>query len=110
MRALIATAMAAAVLIGGAGSTVAQPQPDGAGVNARTAPGTRFRDCADCPEMIVVPTGNFLMGTPASEQERFPEEGPQHAVTIPAFALGVAPVTFAEWDACVAAGGCGLRM
>ena len=29
-----------------------------------------FRDCADCPEMIVVPAGEFMMGSPPSEKGR----------------------------------------
>ena len=70
--------------------------------------GEVFRDCAGCPEMVVVPAGSFMMGSPASEQRRSVDEGPQHRVTIPSpFAVGVYEVTFAEWDACVADGGCG---
>ena len=73
-----------------------------------TAPGTTFRDCEACPEMVVVPAGSFMMGSPASEKGRSDYEGPLHRVTIPApFAVGKYEVTFAEWDACGAAGGCG---
>ena len=72
-----------------------------------TAPGTTFRDCEACPEMVVVPAGSFMMGSPASEKGRSDFEGPLHRVTIPApFAVGKYEVTFAEWDACEAAGGC----
>ena len=74
----------------------------------RKRPGRRFRDCDACPEMVVVPAGSFLMGSPQSEEGRGSDEGPQHRVTIPApFAAGVYEVTFEEWDACVADGGCG---
>ena len=45
-------------------------------------PGTSFRDCADCPEMIVVPTGSFTMGSPANEAGRGTDEGPQRRVDI----------------------------
>jgi formylglycine-generating enzyme required for sulfatase activity len=70
-------------------------------------PGTEFRDCPDCPLMVVVPKGRFLMGAPASEEGASEDERPQHEVTIPAdFAVGKFEVTFAEYDACVAAGGC----
>ena len=75
-----------------------------------TAPaaGTEFSDCDVCPRMVVVPAGTFTMGSPASEVGRDDGEGPQHSVTISApFAVGVYEVTFAEWDACVRAGGCG---
>ena len=61
-----------------------------------------FKECANCPEMVVVPAGSFTMGSPTSEPERSPEEGPQHMVTIARpFAVGRFGVTFDEWDACV---------
>src|SRR5262249_46402117 len=45
--------------------------------------GQAFRECAkDCPEMVVVPAGEFIMGSPATEKDRLPDEGPQHRVTI----------------------------
>jgi formylglycine-generating enzyme required for sulfatase activity len=64
-----------------------------------------FKDCADCPEMVVIPAGEFMMGSPASEMYRGAET--LHRVAIPSFALGKYEVTFAQWDACVADGGCG---
>jgi hypothetical protein len=58
--------------------------------------------------MVVVPAGEFMMGSPASEAGRDSDESPQHRVRIARpFALGRFEVTFAEWDACAAAGGCG---
>ena len=70
-------------------------------------PGTRFRDCPACPEMVVLPPGTFLMGAPESEEGRRSNEGPVHRVMIgQAFALGVYEVSFAEWEACVEDGGC----
>jgi formylglycine-generating enzyme required for sulfatase activity len=66
-----------------------------------------FKECQDCPEMVVVPAGEFLMGAPASEQSSDDDERPRHAVTFARpFAVGRFAVTFAEWDACVADGGC----
>ena len=65
------------------------------------------KDCAECPEMVTVPAGSFVMGSPAGEEGRDDDEGPQRTVTIGrAFAVGKFEVTFAEWDACVAGGGC----
>ncbi len=56
-------------------------------------------------EMVTVPPGRFLMGAPEGEQGASSDEFPQHEVTIGyAFALGKNPVTFAEWDAAIAAG------
>src|SRR5262249_23239796 len=66
-----------------------------------------FKECDTCPEMIVVPAGSFMMGSPESEEKRSSDEGPQHRVTFSRqFAVGKFAVTFAEWDACVADGGC----
>ena len=64
------------------------------------------RDCPVCPEMVVVPAGEFMMGSAQSERGRFSNEGPQRKVTIKAFAMGKFEVTFAQWDACVAEGAC----
>jgi formylglycine-generating enzyme required for sulfatase activity len=74
-------------------------------------PGRMFRDCPDvCPEMVVVSAGSFLMGSPKGEEGRSANEGPQRKVTIGrSFAVGKFEVTFAEWDACVAASGCKLK-
>lgn len=69
--------------------------------------GSAFRDCADCPQMVIIPAGDFLMGSPPDEAMREKDEGPQHRVTIArSFAVGVYEITFAEWDACTADGGC----
>jgi len=58
------------------------------------------------PEMVLIPAGSFLMGSPAGEADRDADEGPQHQVQVPAFALGKYEVSFDQWDACVSAGGC----
>ena len=69
-----------------------------------------FRDCDQCPEVVVVPPGKFIMGSPAAEKGHAEDEGPQHAVTIAQpFAVSKYEVTFDEWDACVAAGGCSRK-
>lgn len=71
------------------------------------SPGRRFQDCAVCPQMVVLPAGDFIMGSPRSEKGRDGDEGPQHRVMIPApFAVGVYEVTFEEWEACILGGGC----
>jgi formylglycine-generating enzyme required for sulfatase activity len=71
-------------------------------------PGDAFKECAqDCPEMVVVPAGAFIMGSPASEPGRDDSEQPQHRVAFAApFAVARFDVTFADWDACVAYGDC----
>ena len=59
--------------------------------------GETFRDCPDCPEMVVIPAGRFTMGSPESEGGRFDAEGPQHAVSVRSFALGKYDVTEEEF-------------
>ncbi len=69
------------------------------------------RDCGSeaCPEMVVVPPGEFMMGSPAAEEGR-DDEGPQRKVTIASpFLVSKFEVTFAEWDACYDAGGCSFQ-
>jgi formylglycine-generating enzyme required for sulfatase activity len=69
-------------------------------------PSDSFKECDKCPEMMVVPVGSFTMGSPDREQGRSLDES-QHRVTIAKpFAVGRFAVTFSEWDACVADGGC----
>jgi formylglycine-generating enzyme required for sulfatase activity len=66
-------------------------------------PGSTFKECADCPEMVVLQAGTFMMG----RKDGFDYERPQHQVAIrQAFAVAKFDVTFDEWDACVAHGGC----
>ncbi len=70
-------------------------------------PGDRFRDCVAAPEMVVLPAGSFVMGSPASEAHRLPHEGPRRTIEIAApFAVGVYEVTFEQWEACRRTGGC----
>ncbi len=69
-------------------------------------PGERFRDCAYCPEMVAIPGGSFLMGSPRTEQGRRDDEGPRRRVTIQPLAVGRFEVTFDQWAACVNRGGC----
>jgi formylglycine-generating enzyme required for sulfatase activity len=75
--------------------------------------GQTFRDrlaneqpCPMCPELVVAPAGSFMMGSPASEPQRANDETQVGATIARPFAVGRFAVTFAEWDACVADGGC----
>lgn len=75
-------------------------------ISISSEPGTRFRDCDVCPEMIVLPGGTFLIGSPNSERGRSRSEGPQRELSVSAFAVGRFEVTFAEWAACATNGPC----
>ncbi len=88
-------------------------------------PGTVFRDCPNCPEMVVIPAGSFNMGSPESEKvwatkhgaspESVSDEAPQHRVTLRSFAIGKYDVTQGEYAAFVRetryspGDGCGVR-
>ena len=64
-----------------------------------------FKECITCPEMVVVPAGNFTMGSPVGKFGF--SESPQHTVTFAQnFAVGRFAITADEWDACVDDGGC----
>jgi formylglycine-generating enzyme required for sulfatase activity len=67
-----------------------------------------FRECEkDCPQMVLIPAGSFMMGSPESETGRLTHEGPQHKVTIAKpFAVSKFEVTWEEWDACAKYRGC----
>jgi formylglycine-generating enzyme required for sulfatase activity len=77
---------------GGSKSIEVTPPP------ANLKPGQVFKDCADCPEMVVIPGGSFMMGSPDSESGRDSSEGPQHKETIPrAFAMSKFEVTVEQY-------------
>jgi formylglycine-generating enzyme required for sulfatase activity len=68
-------------------------------------PKDSFRDCPDCPEMVVVPAGEFMMGSEENNDEK-----PAHKVSIAKpLAVGKFEVTFAEWDSCASDGDCKRR-
>jgi len=64
------------------------------------APSGKVAMCKDCPEMVSIPAGSFMMGSPDGEDDRNAREGPQTKMNIRAFSLGKYPVTrgqFAEF-------------
>jgi formylglycine-generating enzyme required for sulfatase activity len=76
--------------------------------------GAAFAEGADLPEMVVIGPGSFTMGSTAKERKALGViamfdhmEEPRHTVRIGySFAVSRYAVTFAQWDACVADGGC----
>ena len=73
-------------------------------------PGVVFKDCGECPEMVAIPAGSFLMGSPPdSEPDPFSNaklekivnsiERPQHRVQIQLFAIGIYEVSQEQWFA-----------
>jgi formylglycine-generating enzyme required for sulfatase activity len=70
--------------------------------------GETLQECASCPAMTVIPTGSFLMGSPDGEGHE--TEQPRHEVAISRrIAVSKFLITFAQWDACMAHGGCAHR-
>ncbi len=110
MKALLCSVAIAAFWGGAAGWTYRQPA--GQSPSANLHAGETFRDCPDCPEMVVMPGGSFLMGSPANEAGRDESEGPQRKVHIREFAAGKYDVTRGQWAAFASAtnrpteGGC----
>jgi len=73
-------------------------------------PGKVFRDCADCPDMVVIPAGSFWQGSEASAPLALKKETPRRRVTFAEpFAVSVFEITFDQWDRCVADGGCSTQ-
>lgn len=83
----------------------AQAESLAAAAAAHLPPGV-FKDCPDCPQMVLVPPGEFTMGSPPGERFRA-AEAPRRVKIAAPFAVGRFEVTFAQWEACVAGGGCG---
>ena len=75
--------------------------PDSLAAGSRSV----FRDCPDCPELVVIPAGTFQMGSGRDEYESFRDERPRRQVSVKRFALGRYEVTRAEYEAFVTATG-----
>jgi hypothetical protein len=102
----VARARLAALDKAGPPVTMARPPqaPATASTPAPTAvmAGSVFKDCEECPEMVVIPAGTFLMGSkanPMASMQPSLDEQPQHAVSIRSFALGKLEVTQEQWYA-----------
>ena len=85
MRVLLIRAVGIFLLLGSWGV----PSP----ARAEERANREFQECSDCPQMVAIPAGKFIMGSPAAEPGRFDSESPQHLVSVQAFALGKYDVT-----------------
>ena len=63
-----------------------------------------IQDCSQCPQMVYISAGSFRMGDIQGGGDS--DEKPVHRVSVKAFLMSATEVTFDQWDACVAAGGC----
>jgi formylglycine-generating enzyme required for sulfatase activity len=90
------------VLLTYVGGATARAQPLAPEQERTLAPSESFKECEDCPEMVVVPAASFTMGSPESESGRNSWEGPQHVVTFAKpFAVGKFEVTVDQFAAFV---------
>ncbi len=88
MSRILAAAVVAAVMAWAFGAAGAQAPNI-------PAPGTTLQDCEECPEMVAIPAGTFIMGQPADA--RIGRTNTQHSVTIPAFEACKYHVNVTEW-------------
>ncbi len=70
------------------------------------AAGDRIKECRNCPEMVVLPAGSFLMGSPETEADRRDNEKQRRITFARPFAMSVTPVTWDQWEACARDGWC----
>lgn len=63
--------------------------------------GQTFSECRNCPEMIVLPAGSYLMGSPEDEPLRRENEKQRRITFAKPFAMARTPVTWDQWEACV---------
>lgn len=81
---------------------MAKPAPAAPSEVAAVAPQKAlrsFRDCADCPLMIQLPAGSFVMGSPATEKGRDADESPMVKLSMTTFAIGQTEITRGQWRA-----------
>jgi len=66
--------------------------PQGGKASQNLAAVAVLKDCAECPEMVVIPAGSFVMGSDKNNDEK-----PPHTVTIRSYAIGKTEVTQQQW-------------
>jgi formylglycine-generating enzyme required for sulfatase activity len=95
----------ASALIGVA-ATAWSVQGESRKIGHAAKPGHVFKECRNCPDMVVLPSGTFTMGSPADEPLRRENE-PRTRITIArAFAMARTPITWDQWEACVRDASC----
>lgn len=76
---------------------IISPMPPQPIVKSTPKFGESFKDCPDCPEMVMLAGGTFKMGSEKGD----PDEKPVHSVTIKPFAMGKFEITTKEYMLCV---------
>ncbi len=79
------------------------PRPVTPAISSTESQLRTFKDCQECPVMVVLPAGRFVMGDARGDTT----EKPAHTVSITqSFAIGKHEVTVAEWNFCILDGSC----
>ena len=102
MRRILAMAMCLGVV--GSVDALAQPAASERAPSRKSAPakpGQSIKECRNCPELMVLPSGTFMMGSPADEPERRESEVYRSVTIARTFAMGKTEVTWDQWEACV---------
>jgi formylglycine-generating enzyme required for sulfatase activity len=94
------------VLVAVVGSSLGWSLAHGQNGKSDLQPGQTFKECRNCPEMVVLPPGQFRMGSPPEEPLRRDNERQQEIALPRAFALAKTAVTWDQWEACVRDGRC----
>lgn len=76
------------------GTNLDDPQASKTVPSAGVTLATFIKDCAECPEMVIVPAGSFVMGSNKSANEQ-----PTHSVNLRSFLMGKTEVTQEQWEA-----------
>jgi formylglycine-generating enzyme required for sulfatase activity len=112
MKARHAMVLLAVIVTAGCGASPHSKSATEAAATGGERGATSIRDCEKCPALVVIPAGDFVMGSPANEPGRYDEEGPQRRVHVNRVAVGKFDVTRGEWAAFASAtnretvGGC----
>ena len=92
---MIAVAVLSMVAASGAQTTGRAPAKPAA------KPGETFKQCRNCPDMVVVPPGAFTIGSPADEPDRRENERQVKVTIARPYAIARTEVTWDQWEACV---------
>ena len=104
--------IAALLVLGGAGFAATQFLPlddDTTSATDVVAAPPPVASCDYCPDLTVIPSGSFEIGSPDSEPGRVGNEGPQKRIQFAEFEMSTTEITGREWAACVEDGPCSAK-
>jgi formylglycine-generating enzyme required for sulfatase activity len=106
MKKILALILASSAMLAGCVAGIIDVDAPSRAATLIPKPGGAFKECRNCPEMVVLPAGTFMMGA-APTESHYRDIEKQHRVTIAKpFAISRTEVTWDQWEACVRDGGC----